>query len=88
MIVILEASTPQCLKLSMIIAQIAASMKFLYLKRYRSLSLRLRITLSVFKKVTERFLISSSQVSIELTSRGKITFYFFTSSLPCVITPW
>jgi len=33
MIVIEFESTPQCLKLSMIIAQIAASMKFLYLKR-------------------------------------------------------
>ena len=79
MMVILEASTPQCLKLSMIIAQIAASIKFLYLNRYRSFSLRLRMTLSVLRKVTERFLISSSQVSIELTSLGKTTDCFATS---------
>ena len=79
MIVILEASTPQCLKLSIIMAQIAASMKFLYLKRYRSFNLRLSMTLSVFRNVTERFLISSSQVSIEFTSLGNTTVCFATS---------
>ena len=87
MIVIFEASTPQCLKLSMIIAQMAASMKFLYLNLYLSLSFSDKITLSVLRNVTERFLISSNQVSIELTSLGNCTFYYLTYSLPCIMTP-
>lgn len=70
MIVIELASTPQCLKLSIIIAHIAASIKFLYLKRCRSFSFNDRITLSVLRKVTDRFFISSNHVSIELTSLG------------------
>ena len=76
------ASTPQCLKLSIIIAQMAASMKFLYLNLYRSLSFKDNITLSVLRKVTERFLISSSQVNIEFTSLGNTTICLATDGSP------
>lgn len=41
-------------------------MKFLYLEDYLSFILRLVMTLSVFKKVTDCFLIDSSHISMEL----------------------
>lgn len=88
MIVMDFESTPQCLKLSIIIAHTAASIKFLYLLLCLSLSLRFIMILSVFKKVTLCFFISSSQVSIEFTSLGKTTFYADTLGSPCYITPW
>ena len=76
-------STSHYLRLSIMIAQRAASMKFLYRNFCRSLISMLRITLSHLRNVTDRVFIPSIQVSMEL-NYGIIIFNKLTSLAFCI----
>jgi hypothetical protein len=66
MTVILLGSIPLYFRLSIIEAQSAASIKFLFLSFYLSLRSIFNVNLSHLRKVTLLDLIPSSQVNIEL----------------------